>query len=347
MLRSLVSTVDKAALRLCERVPYLANWYYCINRQFEREHHAVIVGRLHYLSSLNNDSGIAHRYRLRRNTHRLEKGLISRPRRELFALDYIGETVVSYESLYASANTENRDELYNWSTSVLKAYFEAVQAAKDLRVEPLHERFCRVFSSEQAEEPRSPYHRDTKPLAISIDAMHELAHRRRSVRWYEQRPVPREIIDKAVVVAGYSPSACNRQPFEFLIFDDPEQIAKVSAAPMGVKGFNHQFPGFAVIVGKLHAYPYERDRHLIYIDASLAAMSFEYALEVQGVASCSINWPDIPAREKMIAKLLGLQSDERVIMCISFGFPDPTGMVPYSQKKSLNELRAYNRLELE
>jgi nitroreductase len=97
-----------------------------------------------------------------------------------------------------------------------------------------------------------------------------------------------------------------------------------------------------VLVGRLRAYFDPRDRHVIYIDASLAAMAFQFALEVQGVGSCCINWPDVRDREQKIGQLLGLAPDERVIMLISFGYPDPTGLVPYSQKKSLDELRRYN-----
>ena len=152
----------------------------------------------------------------------------------------------------------------------------------------------------------------------------------------------RALIDRAVKVAGYSPSACNRQPFHFRIFDDPEEVQKVIKIPMGTVGFSHNVPGVIAVVGTLDAYFDERDRHIIYIDGSLASMSLIYALETQGVSSCSINWPDMPKHEKIIANVLGLKAYERVIMLIAFGYPDPSGMVPFSQKKTLNQLRSYN-----
>ena len=58
--------------------------------------------------------------------------------------------------------------------------------------------------------------------------------------------------------------------------------------------------------------------------------------------SCPINWPDIEDKEKQMSQILSLQSDERVIMLMSIGYPNPEGMVPYSQKKSLAEIRRYN-----
>ena len=111
---------------------------------------------------------------------------------------------------------------------------------------------------------------------------------------------------------------------------------------MGTRGFHHQFPVFVVITGQLSAYPYARDRHVIYVDAALAAMSLQFALEVQGVSSCSINWPDVASKNRQMARAIGLGSDERVVMCLSAGYPDPEAEVPFSQKKPLEELRSYN-----
>ena len=111
---------------------------------------------------------------------------------------------------------------------------------------------------------------------------------------------------------------------------------------MGTMGFYENFPMIVVLVGRLDAYIEERDRHLIYIDGSLAAMSFMYALETLGLSSCPINWPDIPQREKKLAKALNLQPYERAVMFISLGYPDPEGLVPNSKKRSLDHIRSFN-----
>ena len=113
---------------------------------------------------------------------------------------------------------------------------------------------------------------------------------------------------------------------------------------MGTTGFASNFPCVVVVVGKLRAFPKVRDRHLPYIDGALAVMAFQFALEVQGIGSCCINWPDIPKLERKMAKTLGLSTDERPVMLVSLGYPDPDGQVPYSQKKSLDEIRSYNKL---
>ena len=86
----------------------------------------------------------------------------------------------------------------------------------------------------------------------------------------------------------------------------------------------------------------EGDRYIIYTDSSLAVMSFIYALEVQGISSCILHWPEVQSKEKEISKILNLKPDERVIMFMSIGYPDPEGKVAFSKKRDVELIRQYN-----
>ncbi len=339
-LKQLKSKINNALVSFCARSPWLSTAYYTfISPAFRREQHGVLYGKFKYeetLKSLENSS-----YLLRRNIHRLEKGLIMRPRRDIFALDYIEETVNAYRDL---ANNQHRkphakSEL-KWAHDVLGEYFGVV------KTHPVIDRAKSIFvdlDRIDGENKYIPYQRDlNQPPSLDYEQFLALSYRRRSVRWYLPKPVPRELIDRAIFAAALSPSACNRQPFEFRVFDDPERVKEVGSVPMGTIGFSQNFPVVIAVVGKLRAYFSERDRHIIYIDGSLASMSLMYALETLGLSSCPINWPDIEKKEKEMALLLNLEADERIIMLISVGYPDPEGMVPYSQKKPLNQIRRYN-----
>ena len=46
--------------------------------------------------------------------------------------------------------------------------------------------------------------------------------RRRSVRAFSDRPVPRQLIERAILTAGSAPSGANRQPWHFVPVSDPE-----------------------------------------------------------------------------------------------------------------------------
>jgi nitroreductase len=160
-----------------------------------------------------------------------------------------------------------------------------------------------------------------------------LCRQRRSVRWFVPEVVPEALVERAVAAAAQAPSACNRQPFLYRYFGVPSDAARIAGIALGTSGYAQNVPALVVVLGDLGAYPYERDRHLVYIDASLATMQFMLALESQGLASCPINWPDIEACERQMAWELALPSHIRPVMLVALGYPDPGGGVPFSAKK--------------
>ena len=323
----------------------LSGLYYALgSRTYDREHRATLTARAKYLRDVHTGDGNV--FVLRRNIHKLEKALVMKPRRAVFALAYLRETVVSYADCVARMQAgELADcDTLEWSRQVLRVYFAAIQKSH-----PIVDESRAIFEAAAGklppagDQPRVPFARTAAELP-SYDAILKLAMQRRSVRWFDGRPVPRELIDRAVVVAGLSPSACNRQPFRFAIFDDPELCQKIAAIPKGTPGWVHNIPCFLVIVGTLAAFDREKDRHIPYIDGALAAMALCFALESQGVSTCCVNWPDLAETEARMSAALGLPPYERPIMCMAIGYPDMSEHVPYSQKLPLDELRSYNRV---
>ncbi len=274
------------------------------------------------------------------------------PRRDTFALDYIQETVECYAAMVENcgAKRSHCDSELKWARDVLTEYFAVTKPVE--KTQACRERFLQLpdISAESdtatdTETPANwiPYCRsaENKP-DITVDQLLQLAKYRRSVRWYQDKKVPRDLVDQAIQIAGLSPSACNRQPYYFHVIDEPKLLEQVVRMPMGTTGYASNIPMMIVIIGRQRNYFHERDRHLIYIDGSLAAMSLVFALEVQGLSSCCINWPDISSREKAMAKLLKLDPDERPVMCLSVGFSADDGMVAYSAKKPLSTIRRFN-----
>jgi nitroreductase len=160
-----------------------------------------------------------------------------------------------------------------------------------------------------------------------------LCQQRRSVRWFLPQSVPEALVLQAIDAAAQAPSACNRQPFAFRYFDRPADAHRIAGIAMGTTGYAQQLQALVVVLGDLSCYPHERDRHVVYIDASLAAMQFMLALETLGLASCPINWPDVESLERRMESELKLPAHWRPLMLIAVGYPDPAGGVPYSAKK--------------
>jgi hypothetical protein len=172
---------------------------------FNREQFAVLRGRRDYYRNLTKAR--ASRTELRRNIHRLEKGILMRPRRAVFALDYLTETIEFYERATAhhgSYAASDADEL-TWACGVLAEYFSVADRAHPV----IAQAFAR-FSATQAtflpdDKQKVPYKRAKGATSTTTyEQLLTLAQQRRSIRWFEQRPAPRDLIDKALLVARQS-----------------------------------------------------------------------------------------------------------------------------------------------
>lgn len=317
----------------------LVGIYYLFTNHFDREHKSVIKGRLKHLEELKNNE--ANLYLLRRNIHRIEKGLLMKSRKDIFGTSFINETVTAYQSFIEQPLNDNHPQK-KWAYDVLKSYFDLVS------FHPTIEKSKNTFNKIQKNyslqnKPYIPYRRtEAKPFDISIEDLKSLSEYRRSVRWFNNEKISKTIIDESIAVGTQAPTACNRQPYKIKVFQDKEILKNLVHMPMGTGGFADSIPNLMIVIGDLSAYPFERDRHLIYIDSSLAVMSTIYALEVQGVSSCILNWPDMKKGETAIREYLNLKDEERAIMFIAFGYPDFEQKVAYSQKKPLDEVRDYN-----
>lgn len=332
--------IADTSLRVFSASPRMANLYYGLfSSQFAAEHHAVLSGRYAYFRG--EKSGEQALVLLRRNIHRVEKGLIMRPRREVFGAEYIQDTVRAFESCIKKHIGEPTE--HKWAHEVLTEYFSAVNTEKNSNVSQAHKHFLSVLNNyppvEGTQEQSVPYSRHQSPaLTLDYQQLGDLFQRRRSVRWYQDKPVEAGKIRQAVKHASLAPSACNRQPFRFFTALEKNKAVEIAKYAMGTAGFADNIPAMIAVVGDLSAYPFERDRHVIYIDGSLAAMQLMLSLETLGLSSCPINWPDMPERDKKISQALNLKAHEKVIMLIAFGYADDNGMIPFSHKKSEDTL---------
>lgn len=314
-------------------------FYFFAPISFWYEHGATWRGRRDYYRQKNRQKISSPG--LRRNIHRLEKALIMKPRRPVFAEQYIEETVEFFAAVAAKNPNQtgrlDRPEM-EWAQDVLSDYFNSIEGPSPT-IESARQRFSSL-ALERVAGKKSPGPKPSRATP-SFDALLALSEQRRSVRWFNQEPVPRELIDQALLVARQAPSACNRLPYSFIIFDKPDLVRRVASIPFGAAGFRHNIPTLVVVVGHLSQFFSARDRHTIYIDSSLATMSFLLALETLGLSSTIINWPELAPLDYEIKRKLGLLASDRVVMMVAVGFLDRQSHVPFSAKKEIETFRTF------
>ena len=153
----------------------------------------------------------------------------------------------------------------------------------------------------------------------------QLVSQRQSDRAFDpERPVEREKIERILESARLAPSACNAQPWKFVVVTDRELSRKVgkAAAGLGMNKFAKDAPVHILVVeesanitsllgGKV------KDKHFPLIDVGIAAAHIVLAAESEGLGSCILGWFD----EKEIKQLTGIPASKRLLLDIIVGYP--------------------------
>ncbi|MEM2110540.1 MAG: nitroreductase family protein [Candidatus Bathyarchaeia archaeon] len=156
----------------------------------------------------------------------------------------------------------------------------------------------------------------------------EAIFKRRSVRHYQNKPVPEEVLKNILEAGRLAPSANNAQPWHFIVVTDPKIKQKMSQGNWNKFIKDSAF----TIVGCG-----EKDNPWSTIDVTIALENMVIAAEAQGVSSCWIG----DFKEEELKKILNIPDHLKVVCQVSFGYPAEQ---PSSRfKKSLEEIVHYNR----
>jgi len=189
--------------------------------------------------------------------------------------------------------------------------------------------------------------------------------RRRTVREFSDRPVPRDIIETALKAANTAPSGANLQPWHFAVVSGPETKKKIRAAaeieerefyehraspewlaalqPLGTdsnKPFLETAPYLIAVFlqkfGRLddgrkvkHYYPTE--------STGLATGILITALHQAGLVCLT----HTPSPMKFLNEILGRPSSERPFLLLVTGYPADNAEVPDINRKSLHEYASF------
>jgi len=170
--------------------------------------------------------------------------------------------------------------------------------------------------------------------------------KRYSLRKYASDPVEKDKVERCLEAARLAPSACNAQPWTFVVVDQPElkeQVAQTArASTLGMNKFAAEAPVIIAIVmepanitstlgSKI------KRKHYPLIDIGIAAEHFCLQAVEEGLGTCMIGW----LNEKKAKKLLGVPASKRIPLLISLGYPqEPKDKT--KQRKPFDKVVRYN-----
>jgi nitroreductase len=189
--------------------------------------------------------------------------------------------------------------------------------------------------------------------------------RRRTIREFSNRPVPREIIENCLKTAGTAPSGANMQPWHFVVVSDPEvkrrirQEAEIvekdfyerrapqywleALAPLGTddkKPYLEEAPYVIVIFSKRYTLGPDREKqHNYYLPESVGiATGFLIAAVHNAGLACLTH---TPSPMGFLREILERPLYETPFLVLVVGYPKERAMVPDISKKSLNEIATF------
>lgn len=213
---------------------------------------------------------------------------------------------------------------------------------------------------------------DQEHRELSVDQMKRRAaaflaqiERRRSVRQFSDKPVPREIIEDCLRAAGTAPSGANQQPWRFVAVADPHlkrqirqaaeqqerefyghrapQAWREALAPLGTgpeKPFLEQAPWLIVVFVEQYGLAPDGTRTKRYYpveSVGIAAGILITAIHRAGLASLTYT----PYRMGFLNEILQRPKNERPLLILVAGHPADNAVVPAIDKKALDQIATF------
>ena len=196
-------------------------------------------------------------------------------------------------------------------------------------------------------------------------SFYQKLNRRRSIREFSDRPVPREVIENLIQAASTAPSGAHKQPWTFCAVSNPELKRKIREAAekeekesyehrMGERWLNDLAPmatdmhkpfleiaPWLIVVCKR---PYELDpdgnkKNNYYVNESvgIACGMLITAIHQAGLVTLT----HTPSPMRFLTQLLKRPENERAFLLLPVGYPKEPAYVPDLKRKGLEDIAVF------
>jgi len=172
-----------------------------------------------------------------------------------------------------------------------------------------------------------------------MDVM-EAIRSRRSVRAYADKPTPDEVMGRMRQALRCAPSACNIQPWRFVLVEDADLRRRVAAAANG-QDWMAGAPVIVVACG-LADQAYKKmggSGNSVEIDLAIAVDHLTLAAVAEGLGTCWIG----AFSEPRVKDVLGVPADVKVVTLTPLGYPASADLIrPVEQGRRKSEREIFS-----
>ncbi|MCR4369334.1 MAG: nitroreductase family protein [archaeon] len=176
---------------------------------------------------------------------------------------------------------------------------------------------------------------------MDYGSLYSLMLSRRSVRKFKNKKVPRELIEKIVAAGITAPSSFNKQPWKFVVLEDPEKkkiLREIYADARKKQGLYEQDTSFVEIAVPIILVCESEDKGLLY-SCAMAAQNMNLAAISLGLGSLQAIAATTQEEDReRIAELIG-EKKGFVMLVLFYGYPDEEPQK--KPKKALGEVMEF------
>jgi len=175
----------------------------------------------------------------------------------------------------------------------------------------------------------------------------DLVRRRKSVRDFLDIPVEREKIGMCLEAARLAPSACNSQPWKFIVVDDRQLKNRLCNAAFGgiysINSFCKTAPVIVVVVSEKSKFLARiggmfRGTKYYLIDIGIAIEHFVLQAEDLDLGTCWIGW----FNEGAIKPILNIPAHEKADILIALGYYDKEKLRSEHDREPMDKIASFN-----
>ena len=140
---------------------------------------------------------------------------------------------------------------------------------------------------------------------------------RRSIRSYQDRDIPDEVLERILDAARIAPSGNNQQPWSFVVVKNQEKRKQIAKACYD-QGFIAKAPMVIVCCAKQYSNSHELWKDDCYLaDTVIAIDHLVLAARNESIGSCWIG----AVHDKQVKKIIDAPDDVNVLIVVSLGYP--------------------------
>jgi len=209
-----------------------------------------------------------------------------------------------------------------------------------------------------------PYKADTyteKEMLAKSESFYQWMNKRRTVRDFSSKPIPKEIMENIILTASSAPSGAHKQPWNFCLVGNPEIKKQIRIAaeieekenysgrmserwlkdlnPFGTnwkKPFLEVVPWHIVVFKRVYEVIDGKKNNNYYVNESVGIATGFLLAAIHNAGLVALT--HTPSPMKFLCSVLNRPENERPFLLIPVGYPADGMTVPDIKRKSLEEV---------